>query len=282
MIYSDITISLVLFKSEKVVFQCLKSIKKVKKIIIFDNSNDIELKKAVINKYPNVKYILSKKNIGYGAAHNKVFKLAKTPYVFVLNPDTILKKDCIKELINSSNKLNEKFSIMSPLSSPQNYGYFNDRVEKRIIDKDIIDVDFVKGFSMLIKKSKDNYFDNNFFLYLEEIDLCKRLKKKKKKIFIIKKSKIKHLAAKSSNIGFEFEKCRNWHWMWSSIYFKYKYSNYISTLIKYLPILLINIIKTIFYLLIWNYQKFTIYFYRVSGICNSLIGKKSWYRPSIK
>jgi len=282
MIYSDITISLVLFKSEKVVFQCLKSIKKVKKIIIFDNSNDIELKKAVINKYPNVKYILSKKNIGYGAAHNKVFKLAKTPYVFVLNPDTILKKDCIKELINSSNKLNEKFSIMSPLSSPQNYGYFNDRVEKRIIDKDIIDVDFVKGFSMLIKKSKDNYFDNNIFLYLEEIDLCKRLKKKKKKIFIIKKSKIKHLAAKSSNIGFEFEKCRNWHWMWSSIYFKYKYSNYISTLIKYLPILLINIIKTIFYLLIWNYQKFTIYFYRVSGIFNSLIGKKSWYRPSIK
>ena len=58
--------------------------------------------------------------------------------MFVLNPDTILKKDCIKELINSSNKLNEKFSIMSPLSSPQNYGYFNDRVEKRIIDKDII------------------------------------------------------------------------------------------------------------------------------------------------
>ena len=282
MIYSDITISLVLFKSEKVVFQCLKSIKKVKKIIIFDNSNDIELKKAVINKYPNVKYILSKKNIGYGAAHNKVFKLTKTPYVFVLNPDTILKKDCIKELINSSNKLNEKFSIMSPLSSPQNYGYFNDCVEKRIIDKDIIDVDFVKGFSMLIKKSKYNYFDNNIFLYLEEIDLCKRLKKKKKKIFIIKKSKIKHLAAKSSNIGFEFEKCRNWHWMWSSIYFKYKYSNYISTLIKYLPILFINIIKTIFYLLIWNYQKFTIYFYRVSGIYNSLIGKKSWYRPSIK
>ena len=64
MIYSDIIISLVLFKSEKVVFQCLKSIKKVKKIIIFDNSNDIELKKAVINKYPNVKYILSKKNRG--------------------------------------------------------------------------------------------------------------------------------------------------------------------------------------------------------------------------
>jgi GT2 family glycosyltransferase len=64
--FNDITISLVLFRSEKVVFQCLKSINKVKKIIIFDNSNDTDLKKTINKKYPNIKYILSKKNIGYG------------------------------------------------------------------------------------------------------------------------------------------------------------------------------------------------------------------------
>lgn len=280
--YNDVTISLVLFKSEKVVFQCLKSIKKVKKIIIFDNSNDLKLKKAVIKKYPNIKYILSKKNIGYGAAHNKVLKLAKTPYVFILNPDTILAKNCINELIKNSNKLSNNFAIISPLTTPPNYGYFEDIVEKRIGDKNIIDVDYVKGFSMLIKKSKINYFDDNIFLYLEEIDLCKRLKKKKEKIFIIKSSKIKHLAAKSSNIGFEFEKCRNWHWMWSSVYFKKKYSNYVFTLIKYLPILLINLTKIVLYSLIFNQKKLIIYYYRFSGIFNSLIGKKSWYRPSIK
>jgi GT2 family glycosyltransferase len=135
---------------------------------------------------------------------------------------------------------------------------------------------------MLIKKSKINYFDDNIFLYLEEIDLCKRLKKKKEKIFIIKSSKIKHLAAKSSNIGFEFEKCRNWHWMWSSVYFKKKYSNYVFTLIKYLPILLINLTKIVLHSLIFNQKKLIIYYYRVSGIFNSLIGKKSWYRPSVK
>ena len=50
--FNDITISLVLFKSEKVIFNCLKSIKKVKKIIIFDNSNDSRLKKAIIKKIP--------------------------------------------------------------------------------------------------------------------------------------------------------------------------------------------------------------------------------------
>merc|ERR1712127_768567 len=114
--YNDIAISLVLFRSEKVVFQCLKSIDRVKKIIIFDNSNDVALKKSIIKKYPNINYILSKKNIGYGAAHNKVLKLATTPYVFVLNPDTILGKNCIKHLVDGSNKLGNNFTIVPPLT----------------------------------------------------------------------------------------------------------------------------------------------------------------------
>ena len=182
--YNEITISLVLFRSEKVVFQCLKSINnKIKKIIIFDNSNDSVLKKIINKKYPNINYILSKKNIGFGAAHNKVIKLAKTPYVFVLNPDTILDKNCIKELINGSNKVSNNFEVISPLEKSNNYGFFENIYEKRLNNKTIIDVDFVKGFSMLIKKSKVNYFDDNFFLYLEEIDLCKRIKLRKKKNF---------------------------------------------------------------------------------------------------
>lgn len=278
--YNDITISLVLFKSEKVVFKCLKSINKVKKIIIFDNSNDEELKKIINNKYPNIKYILSKKNIGYGAAHNKVLKLADTPYVFVLNPDTILHKDCIKELVNSSKKLKNNFSIISPLSTPKNYGYFNNSYEKRIMSKNFIDVDFVKGFSMLIKISKINYFDHNFFLYLEEIDLCKRLKKRKEKIFIVKKSKIKHLAAKSSNIGFEFEKCRNWHWMWSKVYYDIKYKNYFYAIKKVFFTILLSYIKGVLFLL-FDKDKSTISFLRSSGAMNALIGNKSWYRPKI-
>ena len=64
--YNDITISLVLFKSEKVIFQCLRSINKVKKIIIYDNSNDKNLKKIVNKKFPNIDYILSKKILVMG------------------------------------------------------------------------------------------------------------------------------------------------------------------------------------------------------------------------
>ena len=138
---------------------------------------------------------------------------------------------------------------------------------------------------MLVNKEKIKkigMFDKNIFLYLEEIDLCKRLKLKKNKIYINTKAKIFHKAANSSNIGFEFEKCRNWHWMWSSVYYKKKYSNYLSTLIKFMPILFSSVLKIGFYFLIFQFKKSTLNYMRVSGIFNALIGAKSWYRPSYK
>ena len=76
--YKDITIGIVTYKSEKVLFKCLKSIKKINKIIIYDNSNDIILKNKVKSKYPKIKYILSKKNLGYGNANNEIIKECKT------------------------------------------------------------------------------------------------------------------------------------------------------------------------------------------------------------
>ena len=61
--YKDITIGIVTYKSEKVLFNCLKSIKKINKIIIYDNSNDLVLKNKVKFNYPKIKYILSKKKL---------------------------------------------------------------------------------------------------------------------------------------------------------------------------------------------------------------------------
>ena len=59
--FKDITVGIVTFNSEKVIFECLKSIKRIKKIIIFDNSNDQKLKKKISLKYPKIKFVLSKK-----------------------------------------------------------------------------------------------------------------------------------------------------------------------------------------------------------------------------
>ena len=256
--YNDITIAIVAFKSEKVIFQCLNSVKKIKKIIIFDNANDHILKNKVKKKYPNINYILSKKNLGYAKANNTILRLSKTSHVLILNPDTVLDKNCIKHLISKSTVLKNQFSILAPSSKYKNYGFFENFREKRFKVKGLIDVDYVKGFSMLVNLSKIKkigFFDKNFFLYLEEIDLCKRLKAKSEKIFIVKSAKIKHLAAKSSDIGFEFEKCRNWHWMWSNVYYDIKNLNYFFAFKKSIIQILKNYFKAVVFIMFLKKKK---------------------------
>ena len=208
--YKDITVGIVSFKSEKVIFDCLKSIKSIKKIIIFDNSYDIETKKKVANIYPNIKFILSKKNLGYGEANNKIIKSCKTEYLFILNPDTILQPNCEMQLLKSINELKLNFSIIAPISNKKDFGNFDN--SKVIFTKKLIKVDFVKGYAMLLnvkKIKKLGMFDKNIFLYLEEIDLCKRIKERNQKIFVNKEAKIIHLEAKSTDIKFEFENTIN-------------------------------------------------------------------------
>lgn len=266
----DITVGIVTFRSEKVIFRCLKSLEDIKKIIILDNSNDLTLREKIKKIYPHIKFILSKKNDGYGCGNNKIFRLAKTSHVLVLNPDTILSKNCIKELIHQANLIKNKFAILAPS-------------EKNFIKKEIMEVDHVKGFSMLVNLSKIKkikMFDENFFLYLEEIDLCKRLKLASEKIYICSKAKITHLSAKSSNIGFEFDKCRNWHWMWSKVYYNKKHKSFFYALRNVFLTIFSNYTKGILFYL-FNKKISQIYFLRGSGALNAIMGKNSWYRPKI-
>jgi GT2 family glycosyltransferase len=281
--YKDITVGIVTFQSEKVIFDCLKSIKRIKKIIIFDNSNSISLKNKINSTYPKIKFILSKKNLGYGAANNEIIKLCKTKYLFIINPDIILKKNCESELLKSVNLKKINFSILAPISQDKNFGTLK---KTKFSNNNIFETDFVKGFAMLINKQKIKkigMFDKNIFLYLEEIDLCRRLKLNNQKIYLNTRAKVFHKAAKSSNIkNFEFEKCRNWHWMWSSVYYKKKYSNNIDTFLKFFPTLILSFLKIILYLLFFQFKKSLLNYMRLSGTLNGLIGNKSWYRPNYK
>ena len=86
---------------------------------------------------------------------------------------------------------------------------------------------------------------------------------------------------KNNNNNIELEINRNWHWMWSSFYFQKKYKGFFLAFIIILPKMISAFFKTLFYFLIFNKKKRDIYFSRLSGIFNSMIGKKSWYRPAL-
>jgi len=277
--YNQITVGIVTFKSSKVIFDCLNSIKKIKKIIIFDNSNDKILKKKINLKFPNTKIYLSKKNLGYGVANNKIIKYATTPFVFILSPDVILKKNCEENLLKTIKKLNQEFAIISPSAKIKNYGFFN---QKLFSKSNILNVDYVNGYAMLINKTKIKnvgMFDKNIFLYYDEIDLCKRLRLANHKIYVDKSSKVIHLGAKSSSIGFEFDKCKNWHYMWSKVYFEKKYSLNFLVNLKFIFFLFLQIFKIIFYCILFNKKEIIVKSMRFSGTFNALIGRDSWYRP---
>ena len=101
------------------------------------------------------------------------------------------------------------------------------------------------------KFKKNNIFDKNYFLYLEEIYLCKSIKRKSGKIYFAKNLKVNHLGFKGSVGASNYEKqnadnLRNWHYMWSSFYFYKKNYNYFFALNKMFGKFLRAFIKTIF------------------------------------
>ena len=69
---------------------------------------------------------ISKDNLGFGAASNKILKLTKTKFYLSISPDTVVDHECINILMKSAKSIKYNFSIMSPLSKGKNYGYFAD------------------------------------------------------------------------------------------------------------------------------------------------------------
>ena len=274
----DITVIITSFHSGDKIFDCINSINKDIKIIIIENSNDHLLKKEIQSRYNNVECVLSNENLGYGAGNNLGLSMVKTEYALIINPDVTLKNDAIENFFSSINKV-ENFGIIAPVSKNEKYSNFN--ID---LDKDIKEVQNVKGFAMFLnmKNFKEiGFFDENFFFYFEEIDLCKRLKNNNIKIYIDPSIEVSHLGGTSHNeeINKPMELSRNWHWMWSSFYYHKKHFGYMSGLMKILPKLLSSIIKFIIYLIIFNKFKSDVYKYRILGIINSVLLKKSWYRP---
>ena len=281
---NEITFVIVSYKAEKVIYNCLNSLPKSSKKIIIENSYDKILKRELELKYDNIEVLLNTNN-GMGSSNNIGIKRANTNFVFILNPDVIFKENTIEKLISTIKDIKD-FSIISPINSNKNLPNFKTKKKNFELDKKFIEVDEIDGFSMLINKSKfdqEIYFDENFFLYLENSDLCLRQINKNEKIYIITNSEIEHIGSYSTKfdetVDKEMEYIRNWHWMWSKFYFNKKHFGYLTAYLKILPNLVSAVFKYLFYLILFNSYKKKIYKMRFLGILNSIIGNKSYLRP---
>ena len=275
----DITAVITSFKSENKIVDCIKSLGSEIEIIIIENSNDKKLKNNLEEKYSNLKCILSEQNLGYAKGNNLGLSLVKTKYALIINPDATVQSNTIENFIQTA-KLKQDFAIIAPFVQEKNQNNLKG------FKDGITEVKNVKGFAMFLNLEQFRnigFFDENFFIYFEEIDLCKRIIQNKKKIFLDTNIIISHAGGTSheESINYEMEKSRNWHWMWSTFYFHKKHYGYFIALIKILPKFLSAIIKLIYFTFTSNKEKQDIYRSRFNGILNSILLRKSWYRPKI-
>tara|TARA_B100001173_G_scaffold295433_1_gene290221 strand:+ start:163 stop:1008 length:846 start_codon:yes stop_codon:yes gene_type:complete len=276
---NNLTVVLVTFKSKAVIDKCINSIDDDLPIIVVENSNDKYFKDYIEKKFNNVKCYLTNENFGMGKGNNIGINRAKTKYVMVLNPDTILFKNTISELIKNSKSLD--FSILAPISHNTEYPNYK---EVKNETTNLLQVNYVDGYSMLINKDKfkDGFFDENIFMFLENDDLCKRIREKNENIFVCKKAKINHLGGKSVSAEDDFNLVlsRNWHWMWSRFYYNKKHKNYLIAIVLSIPKLCSSLLRSIVFY-IFNKKRSKIYLFRFLGLMNSVLGKKSSQRPNI-
>lgn len=224
-----LTISIVNYNSGEYLLKCLESIGKVKNdidfdVFIIDNASSDDSFKNVKFKYPQYNFIENSKNLGFGKAQNIVLKKSKTPYLLTLNPDTQILPDTLSFMINFMEENNDvgasgckvemldgsldKASHRGFPTLKASFYYFllkNDKYYHLTYKNmnEIHEVDSVSGAFMLLRKSvldKIGYFDEDYFLYAEDIDLCLRIKKDGFKVMYVPKVKVTHAKGISSGI----------------------------------------------------------------------------------
>ena len=196
MIVKLASIIIVSFNGKNLMEDCLSSIYKQTyrnfEIIVVDNASIDGSADFIKSKYPKVRLIRNKVNLGFVGANNIGFKKAKGDYIVLLNQDTVVHKDWLKELINGVSKKNvgacqskivffNKRNVINTSGTITNYLGFGWCGDYNKPDKGLeeAEITFPSGSSVIFRKevlNKTGLFDENFFMYYEDSDLGWRIR----------------------------------------------------------------------------------------------------------
>jgi GT2 family glycosyltransferase len=199
----DIQLSVIIvnYNGKNYLKDCLLSLKKHLKtltyeIIILDNASADNSCEYIKTNFPEVRLVPSKINHGFGKGNNEAVKHAKGKFLLLFNNDTILLNN-ISSLIKSIENDNKIGVIgIKMLNANQQYLpsagnlpnvanmfqfkklYLNGEFKKGCFFKDYYEVGWLAGSFLLLKRSTYqliNGFDEDYFMYVEDVDFCKKI-----------------------------------------------------------------------------------------------------------
>lgn len=233
-----LSIVIVNYNVEYFLDQCLNSVRKAMEniegeVFVVDNDSIDGSNQMVLNKYPEVKLIANKKNVGFSTANNQAIVESKGQYVLLLNPDTVVEHDTFEKCINfmdehpDAGALGVKmldgagkflpeskrglptpitsFYKMSGLSAlfPRSKRFAKYHLGH--LDKDKIHkIEILPGAFMLMRKEaldKTGLLDEAFFMYGEDIDLSYRIIKEGYSNYYFPETRIIHYKGESTKKG---------------------------------------------------------------------------------
>ena len=234
-----LSIIIVNFNTKDLLKNCLDSIfKGLKKsvvsfeVLVVDNASTDESVEMVKNRFPKIKLIKNKENLGFSKANNKGVKIAKGECILLLNPDTIIPKETLPFMVDFMDK-NKDVGIATcrvelpsgelddachrgfptPWNAfchflglgrlfPQSKFFNGYHLGYQNMDE-IHEVDACVGAFLLIRRragEEVGWLDEDYFWYGEDLDFCFRIKKGGWKIIFVPKVKIIHYKGAASGI----------------------------------------------------------------------------------
>lgn len=238
---NDLTFVIVTWNNEKEIVNCLTSIQKLYDeqydVLVVDNKSKDQTILIVEKKFPNVKLIRLDENLGFAKANNIGLLNLKTEYICFLNPDTILTEDIIHkaiEILENNQKvgliaarlLNEDGTIQKScfnFSTPFNMfleimhigDYMPQIICKHLFPYNycgnkVISPDWVIGAEFIMRREdvlKISGFSEEYFMYTEDMDLCKKVRTYlKKEIICLPDCTLVHLGGASENQNVSYNK----------------------------------------------------------------------------
>ncbi len=201
----------------------------INEIWVVDNASTDDTADFLAQRWPNVNLVVNKENRGYSQANNQGIKKSQSDYILVLNPDTEVQRGALQELVEFMDSRPQAGVCGPKIISPQ--GYFRPECRRgfptplaafsrlfglatlfprsRVFGKYHLtylepdyeaQVDALSGACMMVRrKATENvgYFDEDYFLYGEDIDWCWRMKKAGWEVWYIPRASIIHIKGAS-------------------------------------------------------------------------------------